>query len=369
MAFKDLPEQEQGVQLLQRSLERRRLAHGYLFTGDQLGELETLARTLAKTLNCQRPVRPPRQRSGPDAQPAAIDCCDHCLACQKIEHGNHADVHWVRPESKSRVITIDQMRDLMQEINLKPTEAEYKVCVIVAADRLNEKAANAFLKTLEEPPARSVLILLTTEPQRMLETILSRCLRLNFAGEGPRHLAPAQMEWLAAFSDLAAAERKSLLGRYRLMDVISQKLSEAKATIEETLTARSPLQRYSDVEKELQEKWEEELKAAIEAEYRRQRADLLLVLQWWLRDVWFATLQAQEPAFSAGRRLNAETDSPGQDALLTFPHIAGTRRVAARISARDATENLRILEQLQRRLGTNVQEALALEVSLLKLHL
>src|SRR5882762_2000904 len=281
MAFKDFPAQEQSIQLLQRSLERGRLAHGYLFTGAHLDELETVARTLAKTLNCKKPVT----KGG-----KAVDCCDHCLSCQKIEHANHADVHWIRPESKSRVITIEQIRDLMQVINLKPTEAEYKVCIIVAADRLNEKAANAFLKTLEEPPAKSILILLTTEPQRMLETIVSRCLRLNFAGEGVRPLDPAQMQWLTAFSEMAAAEQKSLLGRYRLMDVLLRKLKGLKESIEEALTARSPLQRYKDAEKELQEKWEEELKAAIEAEYRRQRSDLLVVLQRWLRDVWLGTL-------------------------------------------------------------------------------
>src|SRR5207245_9061542 len=121
---------------------------------------------------------------------------------------------------KSSVITSDQMRELMQAIFLKPTEAEYKVAVIVAADRLNIQAANAFLKTLEEPPAKSVLILLTTEPQRLLETILSRCLRLNFAGEGPHPLAAPEMAWLTQFSDMAAAEQKSLLGRYQLMDVL-----------------------------------------------------------------------------------------------------------------------------------------------------
>src|SRR5204863_2372303 len=142
---------------------------------------------------------------------------------------------------KSRVITIEQIRDLMQEINLKPTEAEYTVAVIVAADRLHEKAANAFLKTLEEPPAKSILILLTTEPQRILETILSRCLRLNFAGEGPRRPDAAQMAWLTTFSEMAAAQQKSLLGRYRLMDVLLRKLNELREGIEKTLTARSPL--------------------------------------------------------------------------------------------------------------------------------
>jgi DNA polymerase-3 subunit delta' len=270
--------------------------------------------------------------------------------CRKIENANHADVHWVRPESKSRIVSVEQMRELMQAIYLKPTEAEYKAAVIVAADRLNVQAANAFLKTLEEPPTKSVLILLTTEPQRLLETILSRCLRLNFAGEGPRPLAPAEEEWLAKFSEMAAAEQKSLLVRYRLMDVLLQKLAALKTAIEESLTARSPLQRYDDVEKDLREKWEEELTAAIEAEYRRQRADLLQILQRWLRDVWLQTLEA------------------GRD-LLNFPELASAGQVARRISREQALENLQTIEGTQRLLHTNVQEALALEVGLLKLHL
>jgi DNA polymerase-3 subunit delta' len=350
MAFNDFPEQAKGVQLLQRSLERGRLAHSYLFTGHRLDELEALARMLAKTLNCLQPIK----RGG-----AAIDCCDQCVNCQKIEHANHADVFWVRPESRSRSIKIGQItrrpdspsRVLLDVVNLKPTESKHKIGIIVAADRMNEQAANAFLKTLEEPPANSILILLTTEPQRMLETILSRCLRVSFAGEGVRPLGAAQMEWLAAFSDLAAAPQKSLLGRYRLMDVLLRKLNEARESIEGALTERSPLKQYKDVEKDLAEKWEEELKAAIEAEYRHQRSDLLLILQRWLHDVW---LQALE--------LKAE-------ALLNFPALTGTKQVAQRISPRDAMENLTIMEQLQRWLGTNVQEALALEVGLLKLHL
>jgi DNA polymerase III subunit delta' len=346
MAFKDLPKQEQGIQLLQRSLERGRLGHAYLFSGHQLEHLEALARTLAKTLNCQHPV----EKSG-----VAIDSCDHCLSCQKIEHGNHADIHWVRPESKSRIIRVEQVRDLIQEMNLRPTEAQYKVAVLVAADRMKTEAANAFLKTLEEPPPRSILILLTTEPQRLLETILSRCLRLNFGGDGPRRLDAAQVEWLQGFSEMASAEQKSLLGRYRLMDVLSRKLTELKTSIEEALTARSPIQQYKDAEPNLVEKWEDELTAAIEAEYRRQRAELLGVLQWWLRDVWLKTLGT------------GPTEMATQ--LLSFPDLGGTERVAQRISAKDALENLSVLEQLQRWLGTNVQEALALEVSLLKLRL
>ncbi len=340
MAFKHFAGQMQGIELLQRSLARGRLGHAHLFAGDQLEELETLARTLAKTLNCQQPV----QTGG-----AATDCCDACLNCRKIDHDTHADIHWVRPESKSRIITVDQTRELMREIQLKPTEAGYKVAVIAGADRLNPQAANAFLKTLEEPPAKSVLILLSTEPQRILETILSRCLRLNFFGAGVRPVDPAQLEWLARFDALAASGQKSLLSRYRLLDTLLQKLGEIRARVEEVLTARSPLQQYDEVEKDLREKWEDELTAAIEAEYRRQRVEALLLVQWWLRDVWLQTLAAGKP-------------------LLKFPEVPGTATVAGRITPRQALENLQTLEQTQRLLYTNVQEALALEVGLLKLH-
>ena len=340
MAFKNLSAQTQGIQLLQRSLARGRLGHAYLFTGDQLEDLETLARTLAKTLNCRQPVT----QDG-----AIIDCCDECLSCRKIDHETHADIHWARPESKSRVITVEQMRNLMQQIQLKPTEAEYKVAVIVAADRLNPQAANAFLKTLEEPPPKSILILLSTEPSRILETILSRCLRLNFSGDGARPLDVAQAEWLEKFGALAAGEQKSLLNRYRLLDVLLQKLGEIRARLGETLTARSPLEKYDDVEKNLRDKWEDELAAAIEAEYRRHRAELLLLVQWWLRDVWLHTLAA------------------GRD-LLRFPNIASSEMAARGLNPGQAMENLQTLDQTQRLLHSNVQEALALEVGLLKLH-
>jgi DNA polymerase-3 subunit delta' len=341
MAFANFPQSSQGVQLLQRSLARGRLGHAYLFVGDQLENLEALARTLAQTLNCQNPVR---------VNTAATDGCDECVNCRKIAEDLHADIHWARPESKTRIITIDQMRELMQQIQLKPTEAGYKVAIISGADRLNTNAANAFLKTLEEPPQKSILILLSTEPSRILETILSRCLRLNFASESARVVSAEQSNWLQRFSSAAAAGQKSLFGRYRLLDELLQYLNALRTRVEESLSSRSPLEKYEEVDKSLREKWEDELKAAIEAEYRRQRGEVLLLLQWWFRDVWLQTLNAGEE-------------------LLHLPQIAGSQEVAQRISSRQAQENLRVVEQTLRLLHTNVQEALALEVGLLKLQL
>jgi DNA polymerase-3 subunit delta' len=344
MSFADFPGQKQAVELLQRSLSRRRLGHAYLFLGEQLDGLEALARTLAKTLNCLDPVR--ATPGGP-----AIDCCDGCLSCRKIDHGNHGDVQWVRPESKSRIITIEQIRDLMQTVHLKPTEAEYKVATIVGADRLNVQAANAFLKTLEEPPPRSVLILLTTEPQRLLDTILSRCLRLTFAGGDGRPADPEFLDWLRQFSAAAVKSEAGILSRYRLLGSLQQRLAELKTSIQTSLSARSPLEQYDDADPRLRDKWEDELAAAIEAEYRRRRSEVMTLLQWWLRDIWLISLRTDQE-------------------LLSFPDLqTESRSVAERISSRLAEENLQVLEQTQRLLHTNVQESLAIEVGLLKLSL
>lgn len=346
MAFADFSAHSQGVQLLQRSLARGRLGHAYLFSGDDIAALESLARTLAKTLNCQQPVK---------TNGVPTDCCDQCLNCRRIDEGNHPDIHVVRPQARSRIIEIEHIRDLIRQVNLKSTESEYRVAIILDADRMTHPAtrnaaANAFLKTLEEPPPKSVLILLSTEPSRIIETILSRCLRLNFSADTVRALDPAQAAWLQEFSSAAAAGQKSLFGRYRLLDSLLHRLAAIRAQTEETLSARSPLEKYADAEKDLREKWETELAAAIEAEYRRRRSEVLLLMQWWLRDVWLHTLAA------------------GQN-LLHFPQIAGAGDVARRLTPRQARDNVIAFEQTQRLLYTNVQESLALEVGLLKLEL
>lgn len=344
MSFREFPEQQPVVELLQKSLRQGRLAHGYLFSGDDMREMEGLARTLAKTLNCQNPPK-----SAANGQ--ALDACDACLNCRRIDGNNHPDVQWVRPESKIRIVTIDQIRQVIQTISMKPTEAEYKVAVIVGADRMNVQAANAFLKTLEEPPARSIIILLTCAFEQVLETIRSRCLRLHFAGEPGAKLDGSAREWIESIASAAVAPQKSLISRYKLLSLITGRLSQVREAAETQLEAGSPLSKYPDVEKDTRERWEAELNAAIEAEYRGKRAELLLLFQWWMRDVWISTMKMEEAALAVPQLKEA------------------TEKVASRLSPGDASENLRQLERLQRQLTTNVQESLALEIGLLKLRL
>ena len=249
-----------------------------------------------------------------------------------------------------RVVTIDQMRNLMQPIHLKPTQATFKVAVIVSAERLNVQAANAFLKTLEEPPADSVLILLTTEPQRILETIISRCLRLNLAGGTEHHHTPEFVEWLRQFATVAAGEQTSLLNRYQLLSTVLNRLGAIKEQVSETLSKRSPLERYDDLEPKMRDRFETELDAAIEAEYRRQRTELLAGIEWWFRDLWLHTQNLEES--------------------VTFAELAPlAKSVAGRLTSQGALANIHTIEKTQQLLATNVQEALALEVAFLGLKL
>ncbi len=330
---------------MQRSLDRGRLAHAYLFSGHHLEELEGAAATLAKVLNCARPVR---SESG-----AAVDCCDQCDSCRRIDTANHPDVQWIRAESKLRIISIDQIRDLLHTVHLKPTFSGHKVAVVTAADRLNQGAANAFLKTLEEPPEKTVFILLTTDASRILETILSRCLRLNFAGDHGVKLAGEDAEWMGRFAAEAAGAKPGLFQRYRLLDLALGRLGEMKKTVEETLGESSPLERADlrEIEPSLRKRWEEELDASIEAEYRRKRTEALGLVHWWLRDIWLLTAH-----------------SPSE--YMTFPSLlAESTAVAARLKEPEAMENLKTMDRTQQILHTNAQEALTLEVTFLRLKL
>ncbi len=330
------------VELLQRSVARGRLAHAYLFTGEDAEALEGLARNLAKALNCEQPV----------TEGAGLDCCDRCSSCRRVDADNHPDVLWIRPGSKLRLIRVVRVRELLHTIYLKPTEARWKVAVLVGADRMNDQAANALLKTLEEPPGNAVLILLSTRPERLLETVVSRCLRLRFAG-GARPGAPAgeSVAWLESFSASLREGGTTVLWRYQLLGRLLAQLGTVREQIEAGLKERSPLESNPEAESDLQQKWEAELAAAVEAEYRRRRGELLGGLEWLFRDVWVKAL------------------GMGDDLLMLPAMGAATAQLAARIQPADALENLRGLARMFRLLETNAQEALVLEVGLLKLRL
>ncbi|HET8631451.1 MAG TPA: DNA polymerase III subunit delta' [Thermomicrobiales bacterium] len=161
------------VALLQGAIARGAVAHAYLFAGPPQSGRGTLARLFAQTLNCE-------------AGAPALAPCGACRSCRKIARGVHPDVQVVglasqgagggsRRESKNTSLGIDTIRELQQGLSLRPLEGRWKVAIVEDAETMQEPAANAFLKTLEEPPPFAVLILLVTEGAAVLPTIRSRC--------------------------------------------------------------------------------------------------------------------------------------------------------------------------------------------------
>ncbi|MBF0569307.1 MAG: DNA polymerase III subunit delta' [Candidatus Omnitrophica bacterium] len=142
-----------------------RLAHAYLFTGPNgIGKVAT-ALALARLVNCEKT--------------GAENCA--CSSCVKIASGNHADVFVIEKLEDKTEIGIDQVREgVIPKLGLRPIEGRWRVCIIKDADLLSEHAANAFLKTLEEPTPHTLLILVTAAPGRMMRTITSRCHEVRF---------------------------------------------------------------------------------------------------------------------------------------------------------------------------------------------
>jgi DNA polymerase III subunit delta' len=165
MAFNEIRGQNSPVSILRSALRKNRLAHAYIFTGpDGVGKRRT-ALMLAKAMNCQ-------------SSPEPGDCCDRCSSCRKIDSGNHADVISIEPEGES--IKIDQIRELQRRLRFRPMEGGRRACLVDGAERMNEAASNALLKTLEEPPEETHLFLVTCRPHQLLPTIQSRCQWVKF---------------------------------------------------------------------------------------------------------------------------------------------------------------------------------------------
>lgn len=171
MSLKDMVGQDRAVEFFRNSVNSNKLAHAYLFLGPEGVGKTYLAKNLAKFLNCENPTK--------EAY-LAKDCCDSCISCRKIEDFNYPDVFWIEPE-KSRKISIDAVRFLQREISLTPYEARYKVFIILEAHCMTEEAANSLLKTLEEPPKYSLIILTSDNLSGLLPTIISRCQIIKFS--------------------------------------------------------------------------------------------------------------------------------------------------------------------------------------------
>jgi DNA polymerase III subunit delta' len=200
MAWSSILGHEAVAARFRESIARGRLSHAYLFVGpDGIGK-ELFARELAKAVLCAA-------ESG--------EACDACPSCHKVEHGNHPDVAVVRRiergvkgERRTRIL-IEQVREEIQDvIAFKPFEGRYKVFLVSDADQMTEEAQNCLLKTLEEPPPHSLLILVASRLERFVDTVVSRCQIVRF-----RPLAAEAVERILVERQAVAPEAARVLAR------------------------------------------------------------------------------------------------------------------------------------------------------------
>ena len=159
--FDEVAGQEHIITTLRHAVEENKIAHSYLFCGPRGTGKTTIAKLLAKAINCTGNPKP----------------CDECENCKEIASGNHPDVIEIDAASNNGV---DEVRNLIDKVKYAPTQGKYKVYIIDEVHMMSTGAFNALLKTLEEPPAHVVFILATTEPHKILPTIISRCQRFDF---------------------------------------------------------------------------------------------------------------------------------------------------------------------------------------------
>lgn len=174
MSFKDIKGQDRAIALLKTAAKDNRLGHAYIFWGPEGVGKKLAAINFAKLLNCLNV----------SFAPDGAEPCDECSSCKKINSSNHPDVFLFSPDKEGASIGIDKIRFLIKDIGLKPYEARKKIYIIDNAEDLTREGANAFLKTLEEPPSDSVLILIITDLRNMLPTIISRAQAVKFYSLG-----------------------------------------------------------------------------------------------------------------------------------------------------------------------------------------
>ena len=329
MPFLDLIGHERPTAILKASILHDRVAHAYLFFGeDRIGK-RLAALRFAQAINCEIDYGP----GGPDA-------CGACRSCRQIEARTHPDFLLIEPdqEQANPQIKIEQIRELEQQLVYHPLVGRRKVCLIDEADRMTPGAANALLKTLEEPPDHSLLLLITSRPSALLATVRSRC-------QGIRFVAPALADVETALKTTrrippADARFLAMVTQGRIGQALETDLAATRVQQDEfsTLTSAKSLQSVAT------------LLTAAEALYRSDRAPE--ALEWivrWIRDLILVSVGA-DPDHLLNRDRLPQLEEAGRglrpDALLDL---------------------LADIETIQQAATRNVNLQMALETILLRL--
>jgi len=308
-----------AFELLKRAYAQERLAHAYLIAGPRGSGKRRLATELAR------------------------------LVTESEAGLEHPDVHTAEPESKSRRLRIEQTRALEKELQMRSLMGKRKVAIIFEADRMTAEAANGFLKTLEEPPNNSLLLLTSEQPESLPETIVSRCITVPLSREEAEELTAAQRELLDGVAGLYRARERGIPVVYRLVRTFAELLQAARERIteenENEMKGEEAHYRQTTESDWLDDR-EDHYKALTESRYVRERSVLSETLVAWWADV----LRQQQGA-----------------AGLDLPDYAeATGALAGKVSAHEALKRLAALEEMRENLGRNIKEDLAIEAGFLR---
>ncbi len=342
--FDQLIGNQRVKEILRRMLEAGRVPGALLFAGESGVGKKLFALELAKALNCR--------------EPRGVEACDKCSSCvrisqskfpeyaddkdnrEKLVRSDHPDVALARPFN--RILRIGPMREIEQEANFRPYEGRVRVLIVEEAERLNENASNALLKTLEEPPRTSHLILTTSRPAALLPTIRSRCQMIRFSPLAPDEIERSLLEGgqvSKADARLLARLARGSIGRALAADVESyRRQRDAMLDVVNALAVtndRARLLRAS-----------EEMNDAKHKEEYEPRLDVLATL---VRDVWVLSLGA------------------GEQQVVNEDLRPQLSKLGASVDSRRAARWLSQLEQLRGRLDFNVNRKVATDALFLSM--
>ncbi|MBP6601829.1 MAG: ATP-binding protein [Verrucomicrobiales bacterium] len=319
---------EKALELMELAHANERFAHAYLIMGPPGSGKEKLAIRMMEMVN------------EADRQKGATT----------LEALRSSTTTVIGPESKSRRITVDAIRALEHTLHMAAPAGVTKFAIVQEADRMGQEAENAFLKTLEEPPQASRLLLLTSRPEMLLETILSRCIRVTLSGSiTPAAFTTIEQSFLDSLRDHAVKGVKGISGALGLMSGFTELLKQEKAKItkENEAAEKAEVAHYKNkTEGNYLKQREEHYKAHIEVAYLELRNRLIEYLVMWFGD--------------AMRQQHGVThlDLPG--------YAAATATLAKRFSIDELSDRIDAVEDLRANLNTNVFEALALEVGFIR---
>lgn len=269
-----------AYRMLKAAWRNGRLSHAYLLVGSTKKVVENLTIEFLQLIFCELNLNDRNMDDTP---------CGKCNRCLQVSTRKWCDITWIAPEKKSRIISVDQIRnDVLHAVLHTSFAGDWKAVVIADAERMNEQASNAFLKTLEEPSDKTVFLLQTDSPHYLLPTIISRCQRIDVEDFDSKDggFDPWRKKLLDAFSKNCEATTLASMARSSaICAVFAEMNQEAKKEVLDKI--REEEERGRDEDKDV-------IEARIRARYHELRSAAILILTHWYRDLLMLTINKDD---------------------------------------------------------------------------